>query len=413
MEWCSVGVVQDRSIGRRIREIRVWRGMSLKATAELAGISESYLSRIERNERAVDSRFLLERIAAALRVAPAELAAQIFPPSTKGDPVAVETRAAVVELDAALCDYVLGESSGQPARPWAAVAADLDRLNTQLRPATDYAAQGVVLPGLLGELHTLYVTDPEHRTDVLTALMDCYHATGILLKNLGILGLPSLAAFRAQQVAEELDDPAWLGLAAWLRASTLGSKGRPRMLAISMQDANKLEPHLDDPRAAQMYGALHLNAALASAAMAHSDDATGHLDEAARIAQRVSGEHRGFGNLYFGPHNVGIWRLSIAVELGDGGRAREIAQGVNPSAVRSAARQAMFWADLGRGMAQERATREEAVGALLRAEEIAPQRIRTHPLVRETIGDLMRRAQREAIGRELRGMAWRMGIGVG
>lgn len=95
----------------------------------------------------------------------------------------------------------------------------------------------IVLPGLLGELHTLYVTDPEHRTDVLTALMDCSPATGILLKNLGIRGLPSLAAFRAQQVAEELDDPAWLGLAAWLRASALGSKGRPRMLAISVQDA--------------------------------------------------------------------------------------------------------------------------------------------------------------------------------
>jgi transcriptional regulator with XRE-family HTH domain len=408
-----MNAMQARSIGGRIREIRVWRGMGLKVTAELAGITESYLSRIERNQRPVNRRSLLEAIAAALRVAPSELAGQPFPPSAKADEVAVETQAAVIALDAALSDYDLGEPTGEIARPWPAVAAELNRLNTQLRPATDYAAQGAVLPGLLGELHTLYVTDPDHRAEILRALMDCYHATGVLLKNLGVRGLPSLAAFRARQIAEELNDPAWLGLAAWLKASTLGGKGRPRMLAVSVQGANELETNLDDPRAAQMYGALHLNAALASAAMCRADDAADHLDEAAMMAQRVGGDGRGFGSLYFGPDNVGIWRLSIAVELGETGRAREIAHAVNPSRVPSAARQAMFWADLGRGMAQERSTRDEAVDALLRAEKIAPQRIRTNPFVREAIGDLMRRAQHDAVGRELRGMAWRMGVGVG
>ncbi len=404
--------MQVRSIGGRIREIRVWRGMSLKATAELAGITESYLSRIERNERAVNSRSLLDAIAAALRVAPSELAEQAFPPAV-ADPVTAETQAAVMALDAALSDYYLGEISGEPARPWLAVAADLDRLNAVLRPAADFAAQGVLLPGLMAELHTLYVTDPQRRVDVCKALMDCYHAAGTLLKNLGVRGLPSLAAFRARRVAEELDDPAWLGLAAWLRAQTLGGNGRPRMLAVSVSGAQELESHLDDPRAAQMYGALHLNAALASAAMRRGSDSADHLDEAAAMAERVSGAGRGFGNLYFGPDNVGIWRLSIAVELGEAGRAREIARLVEPSRVPSAVRQAMFWADLGRGLAQDRATRDEAVGALVRAEKIAPQRIRTNPFVRETIADLMRRTQRDAMGRDLRGMAYRMGIGVG
>jgi hypothetical protein len=163
-----------------------------------------------------------------------------------------------------------------------------------------------------------------------------------------------------------------------------------------------------------MYGALHLNAALSSAALNRSADAADHLNEAERIADRLgpSTDGRGFGNLYFGPDNVRIWRLSIAVEQGEAGRAREIAREVHPERVPSAARQAMYWADLGRGMAQERATREDAVGALLRAEQIAPQRIRMHPFVRETVGDLMRRARREAVGRELRGLGYRMGLGV-
>ncbi|MGH3889544.1 MAG: hypothetical protein ACRDSZ_23785 [Pseudonocardiaceae bacterium] len=67
----------------------------------------------------------------------------------------------------------LGVSTGETGRPWPAVAADMDRFNTKLRPACDHAAQGVVLPGLLREAHTLYVTDSEHRADVLRALMDC------------------------------------------------------------------------------------------------------------------------------------------------------------------------------------------------------------------------------------------------
>ena len=203
-------------------------------------------------------------------------------------------------------------------------------------------------------------------------------------------------------------------MAAWLRAFTVDGKGRQRMLAISLRGANELEPHLDDPRTAQMYGALHLHAALASAAMRRNDDSADHLNEAAVIVERVGDGGRGFGGLCFGPDNVGIWRVAIAVELGEPGRAREIARLIDPSRVPSAARQAMFWADLGCGMAQERSTRDEAVGALLRAETIAPQRIRPDPSVRETIADLLRRGQRDAAAsRDLRGMAYRMGIGVG
>jgi hypothetical protein len=33
---------------------------------------------------------------------------------------------------------------------------------------------------------------------------------------------------------------------------------------------------------------------------------------------------------YFGPDNVGIWRLSIAVELGEAGRAQEVARPRTP-----------------------------------------------------------------------------------
>lgn len=63
-------VALPRTIGQRLREVRRWRGKSLRVIAELAGISESYLSRLERGDRQGDSRSLLEALAAALDVAP-------------------------------------------------------------------------------------------------------------------------------------------------------------------------------------------------------------------------------------------------------------------------------------------------------------------------------------------------------
>ncbi len=47
---------------------------------------------------------------------------------------------------------------------------------------------------------------------------------------------------------------------------------------------------------------------------------------------------------------------------------------------------------------------------LLHAEQLAPQRIRHDIFVREAIAHLLRQAQRETGGRQLRGLARRLGI---
>jgi hypothetical protein len=58
----------------------------------------------------------------------------------------------------------------------------------------------------------------------------------------------------------------------------------------------------------------------------------------------------------------------------------------------------------------ERKTQEEGLRVLLRAERLAPQLVRNNLFVREAVADLLRRARRDAGGRELRGLAWRMGV---
>lgn len=88
----------------------------------------------------------------------------------------------------------------------------------------------------------------------------------------------------------------------------------------------------------------------------------------------------------------------------------ELARDVDVAAIPAAGRRAMFYADLGRGPGAERSTREQAVTALRKAEDIAPQQIRANPYVRETVTDLLRRARKDAGERELRGIAYRMGL---
>jgi hypothetical protein len=68
---------------------------------------------------------------------------------------------------------------------------------------------------------------------------------------------------------------------------------------------------------------LHLNAAFACAAQHYAEDTVTHLDEAAALADGLDDEVGAFANLRFGRTIVGMWRVSVATELGDGGRVAE------------------------------------------------------------------------------------------
>jgi transcriptional regulator with XRE-family HTH domain len=119
--------------------------------AELAGISESYLSRIERGERPVDRRSLLEPLAAALEVAPGELTGVYELIAAEGMGAA---HAAVVALRVALADNALDDPADDVRWPWSELVAILHLVNSQLRPTADYAAMGVVVTRPVPPLHS-------------------------------------------------------------------------------------------------------------------------------------------------------------------------------------------------------------------------------------------------------------------
>ncbi|MFN2496676.1 MAG: transcriptional regulator [Pseudonocardiaceae bacterium] len=324
-----------------------------------------------------------------------------------------EVHAAVVALRVALADNALDDPADDGARPWPELAARLNRVNSELRPAADYAALGLVLPGLITDLHAVAVTDPAQRRNALYGLLDVYAAITFAAKHLGEPDLATVAAMHARSVAAELDSPTHAALAELLRAHAVSSPARARSLVLAARAADRVAPFVGtDGDAAEMSGMLHLTCALNAAALRRPADSADHQAEAADVAARV-GAGTNFGGQNFGLPNVGFWRVTLAVERGEEGKVAELARGIDPTAVAWASRRAGFYSDLGRGLATERSRRDDAVSALLTAEQLAPQRVRANPFVREAVTDLLRRVRRDtAIGRELRSMAYRMGIGV-
>lgn len=395
-------------VGRRLREIRTWRRQNLKVTADLAGISYGYLGRIERGEQALTNRATLEALARALRVSPTEFSPSAWQTSSPDD--SNETaHAGLVEIERTLDIYELGQDPECPVRDWHSIAADVANLADLIQRA-DYAAQTQLVTKLIPELCAIHARSDERRTEALHGLIICYSSAMYTSKRLGSRGLPLLAAKTAQQCAAELESPAWTGYTAWLRGDATGGLSRPEQYRRAVATIDHLSPHLNDTNALQAAGMLHLSASLAAAVQADRTTAETHLEEASDLAARMDTETGSFGNMHFGAPNIGVWRATIGLELGDGVKVAERARSVNIRSIVSPTRHAEFYMEVGRSLLTERNHREEGIKVLLRAEHLAPQRVHNDILAREAVADALRAARRDAGGRELRGLAWRIGI---
>jgi hypothetical protein len=89
-----------------------------------------------------------------------------------------------------------------------------------------------------------------------------------------------------------------------------------------------------------------------------------------------------------------------------------IAESLNPQVHPNRSRQAAYWIDYGRALARLRRRQDDAVIAFHRAEVISPLHTVRNPFVREVLGELLVRSRRDAVGQELRGMAYRAGLPV-
>lgn len=401
----------DITIGARLRTLRRWRGMTQAEVAGLADLSRSFISMVEHGDRALDRRSHIAAVASALRVSETDLTGG---PHLSQDPIQSDPHTAIPPLRVALQTNTLTNPATEHARPLTDLHAEIFGTIEPLRRICDYIQIGQLLPPAIDELHWHIAQAPDEATRriALESLVEACVITAAVTKELNYMDLAALAASKAKEAAELLNDPVQRGKADFMWLLTLPrTNSWDRTLTAAEKAASTLEPHAHDQLSREVLGMLTLTAALSAAALQRGDTAAHWLDQAADIATQVPDEPTRTWQS-FSPTNVHIWRIGISIERGEGGgRILELARNVDLDLLEpKASRRASFFADVGRGLAREPKTTGEAVRWLRKAENAAPARIRNSAPARETVAYLLNRATATAGGRELRGIAARMGI---
>lgn len=392
----------DSGIGARVRMVRNARGMSIRTLAGLAGLSKSVLHEYEVGDRPLERLSDIDALAGPLGVSRDWLLGR---PADPDNTVRADGHGYAQRIRAALIDTELGIGPDHDRRPLPVLAdAGEDLWRTHMGGDTTTCARRA--PDILTELHSWTVDgDEQQQISAGRAFVIACAATCAVAKWLGFPDLAWTAATQGRRAATRVGDPVLLGFAEFTCSHALAPYSRA--WANSEQALVALQPHVGtDLLGMQVYGMLHQIAAFGAGVVGRSDDVRAHLAEATELANRTG--DRTDLSLYFGPTNLDIWRVSIAVEMGEGGRAAEIARKADVRAMRSVGRQANFFIDLGRGFAQERRD-SQALNAFMTAERLAPDWVHENPLVREATEGILRRAVRASAGTELRAFARRVG----
>jgi transcriptional regulator with XRE-family HTH domain len=395
----------QQALGRKIAAERRRRGLSQPELARMIDRSVAWVSQVERGVRKVDRMSVLETLAAALDVPLAELAAEapVVAAVTKEPPGASGLR---LVLSGAYALRAMLNGRHPPA---------LSPLRTKTRRAWDlthagrYADLTGLLRGLVPDVETAARTVPaSQRAEAFELMAAAYQACSAALAKLGEPEAAWIAADRAMAAAERAGNPMLVAAGAFrLVLVFLAARHYDQAEETARTAADALQSRVDqgDPQAMSLWGALTLQHAVIASRRNDPDTAYDQLERASQVADQL-GEGRNDYNTEFGPANVALHEIAVAVELGDAGRALRVAATVNTSGL-SAERRARMLIDVARAHAQRRQV-AEAVTALRQAEQITPEQVREHDLARQLVADLL--TMQDPPSSELRDLAGRLGL---
>jgi transcriptional regulator with XRE-family HTH domain len=394
----------QQALGRKIAAERRRRGLSQPELARLLGRSVAWVSQVERGVRRVDRMSVLQTVATALDVPLAELAAEapVVAAVTDEPPGAAGLR------------LVLSGAYSLRAMLDGRRPSALSTLRARSRKAWDLTHAGQytdladLLRGLVPDLETAARALPEaQRAEVFELMAATYQACSAALAKLGEPEAAWIAADRAMAAAERAGNPMLVAAGAFrLVFVFLAARHYDQAEATARTAAEALQARADegDPQAMSLWGGLTLQRAVIASRVNDSDAAYSYLERATPVAARL-GEGRNDFNTEFGPANVGLHEIAVALELGDAGRALRVAATVDATGL-SAERRARMLIDVARAHAQRRQV-DEAVAALRQAEDITPELVHGHELVHQLVSDLV--TMQDPPSAELRDLAVRLG----
>ncbi|MFE0460504.1 helix-turn-helix domain-containing protein [Kitasatospora sp. NPDC058965] len=405
---------ERRAFGARVAQLRKERGLKQDQLAARIERTASWVSQVERGVQPVVRLDVLQLLADGLGVsiqalrpdAPAPAPAPVAPPAEE-EPNDLDQARLLISGHPAL-DAVLGLTSEATTPPVAELTAAVDQVWT-LTHAARFAELSTELGRLLPRLERASRTaEASVRPEIQGLLSQAYQALAAAFVRQDEADAAWVAADRSIRAAEQSTQPliVFAGIfrlaQAFVRLKHLDQAehaAESAVNALSRYTAQKTA----EPEALSVLGSLYLVLALVHARSGRREEARAALQKAREVAARL-GEDRNDFNLEFGPTNVEIQAVSTAVDLGDAGEALDIGQRIDAAGL-SPERRARLLMDLGRAHAQRRHL-GEALDCLLRAEELAPETVRTHTAARATIRELALVAGRGAPA-ELQGLAGR------
>jgi transcriptional regulator with XRE-family HTH domain len=269
---------------------------------------------------------------------------------------------------------------------------------------------GMLLPGLITEARaTIPLVDGPDRDQLLRTVATLYFLTRAFTTRVGALDVSMLAADRAMAAAIKAEDLDFRAAAAWNVGMILAGQGYTEVAAELATDATAiLEPTLADaaPRRMSIYGALQLLRAAQFARLGNEYGVASAMEIADRIAAKA-GERNDFRTV-FGPTNVDIYRVWLAVELSKPREAIRAAQNCDVCALPSVERRFSYYVELSRAYSM-RGEDVAAVHMLLRAERESVDELRYNTAVRAIVRQQLRR-ENSLTRPELRPLADRIGL---
>lgn len=399
--------------GERIAYHRKRLGLSQVEFAGLIRRSDSWVSQVERGVRSIDRLSVLQTVADALGVPLSELrGAGIDDAAAEADrPQAFETLRLALTGHPAI-STVLGSA------PQAMTSERLDQLRElhgQVWPMVHASQYGELAPlaaRLIPELEQAVraAASAELVEAARELLSDTYQAVAAIMAKLGESDAAWIAADRAAFTAETQRDPLAVGASLFRMAHaflTLGQVAQAQAVASAvvtgLEQRAAREPTAE---VMSLCGAFHLVLAIAAARDNDREQAHEHLSQAREIADRIGEDRDDFGT-EFGPTNVALHAVGVAVELGDAGQAIDLARHIEPERL-SPERQARYSIDLAQAHAMRRQI-GEALTLLEKADQLTPEQVRTHRMARAVVRDLIQLSGSRPRP-ELRDLAERLGV---
>ncbi|MEV4739931.1 helix-turn-helix transcriptional regulator [Streptomyces sp. NPDC049555] len=394
-------------VGRRIRELRKVRQLSVRHLAGKAGVSVSALEKYESGDRNPPPG-VLTQIARALAVGVDRLTGQ---PYVNGAETETQVQAIIPDLRRILLTYDNPDHLTVAPRPLPVLAAEMDRV-AEMRQDGRYVPMGPLLPGLLAELtHVALSTTGSEREKAFWWLAKGYRAANSLAHKLGYHDLSLTAVERVHWAADRSGDSLMQVTAAYLKAGAMIRMGvyasARRTLEGLEQEIERLAPEgsLPDVHLA-LQGAVLLKLAVLEARDHQPERARQRLAEA-RVCAGFLRRDTSHYEMSFGPTNVRIHEIATLIDSGDTEQALARLREWGAEQDRDE------W-ELPAGIVAERASHHyidvaaarlaegDRAGAhrdLLAARRVSPNHARFHPTVRSTAATLVRldRAQDDSI----------------